>query len=80
VTKALFTVIASEAKQSIRHVKEEWIARRVAPRNDERGFDAALRRRLVAEIRLYRAVNLDGQRITVAVLGIAGGDAESSPR
>src|SRR5712675_2089296 len=33
-------------------------------------------RRLVAEIRLDRAMNLDGQRIAIAVLGVAGGDAD----
>src|SRR6186713_2676827 len=32
--------------------------------------------RLVAEIRLDRAVHLDRQRVAVAVLGIAGGDAD----
>src|ERR1700722_5374120 len=31
--------------------------------------------RLVAEVRLDRAVDLDGERVAVAVLGIAGGDA-----
>src|SRR5689334_22687173 len=33
-------------------------------------------RLLIAEIRLDRTVDLDGQRIAVAVLGIAGGDAD----
>src|SRR5436190_20571315 len=32
-------------------------------------------RRLVAEIRFDRAVHLDRQRVAVAVLGVAGGDA-----
>src|SRR6478609_4322937 len=35
-----------------------------------------LGRRLVAEIRLDRAMNLDGQRVAVAVFGIPRGDAD----
>ena len=31
---------------------------------------------LIPEIRLHRPVHLDGQRVAVAVLGIAGGDAD----
>src|SRR5262245_33283344 len=40
---------------------------------DER--ETASGRRLIAEIRLDRAVHLDRQRVAVAVLGITGGDA-----
>src|SRR3979411_2536238 len=71
-------VIASEAKQSIAPQGEIWIASslrslaqtlRVCRRQGRSG------RRLVAEIRLDRAVHLDGQRVAVTVLGVAGGDA-----
>src|SRR5438309_436652 len=42
---------------------------------DKPGHDEVCCLRLVAEIRLDRSVDLDGQRIAVAVLGITRGDA-----
>src|SRR5260370_36924028 len=55
---------------------KEGVDARVKPGHDE-WLQSCLGSRLslVAEIRLDRAVNLDGQRIAVAVLGIPGGDA-----
>src|SRR5437667_3075773 len=52
--------------------KNALLLRSFAPRNDEWRDSGRL---LVPIIRLDRAVHLDGQRIAVTILGVAGGDA-----
>src|SRR6187397_3133475 len=64
------------------HTRGDGLLRRFAPLRKRFAFVAgndgcgdAVSGRLVAEIRLDRAVHLDRQRVAVAVLGVARGDA-----
>src|SRR5882672_5514719 len=61
---------AKRSNPACRAKREAGLLRRCAPRNDEKSG-----RCLVPKIRFDRAVDLDGKRIAIAVLGRAGCDA-----